>query len=172
METSSEVPDDTDAACTWALPQDATGARRARSLLVSTLTGFGATSETIDDARLMVSELATNAFRHALTYGPHELWVDLTGLGTFVCAVFDALPVAALSSDQMACGDFGRGLGIVTELSQGRWGMRVTRSRLRPGVPGKAVWFAGALPYCSGGTQAAVAAGGRQPAGVVLAAGW
>lgn len=149
MSTSPELEDDDDAsaACTWALPEDATGARRARSLLVAILNSFGALQDTIDEAELMVSELATNAFRHALEHGPHELWLDLTGPGSFRCAVFDTLPVAVLGSDPMAAGDFGRGLSIVTELSRGRWGIRMARSRLRPAISGKAVWFAGDLPY-------------------------
>jgi histidine kinase-like protein len=149
VKSSSEVLDldDPSAACTWELPGDATGAKRARRLLVATLTGFGALPEIIGDAELMVSELATNAFRHAPDNGPHELWLDLTGPWSFMCAVFDTLPVTALSSDPTAAGDFGRGLSIVAEFSKGRWGARGTRSRLRPAVSGKAIWFAGDLPY-------------------------
>lgn len=159
MNTSPKILDQTSAACTWALPQDATGARRARRLLVATLTSFGALPEIIGDAELMVSELATNAFRHALQHGPHELWLDLTDPRGFVCAVFDTMPLAALASNPVTSGDFGRGLSIVTELSQGRWGIRVARSRLRPAVSGKAVWFAGDLPYDQDDAATAAMAG-------------
>ncbi|WUI01630.1 ATP-binding protein [Spirillospora sp. NBC_00431] len=62
--------------------------------------------------------------------------------GEVRCAVFDALPDAALPGYSWTSGDCGRGLSIVRELSGGRWGMRRTRSRLGPSVRGKAVWFA------------------------------
>ncbi|MFI0480665.1 ATP-binding protein [Actinomadura sp. 9N215] len=63
-------------------------------------------------------------------------------IGEVRCAVFDALPDAALPGYSWTSGDCGRGLSIVRELSGGRWGMRRTRSRLGPSVRGKAVWFA------------------------------
>ncbi|MBC6470061.1 ATP-binding protein [Actinomadura alba] len=132
-------------------------ARRARGLLAGTLNAFDVPPQTIGDAELMVSELATNAFRHAGHHGPHELWLfpggELDraaadpGACEIVCAVFDALPDLGLLADNSFSGDFGRGLSIVAEISHGRWGAHPARSRLHHEVPGKAVWFACQVPF-------------------------
>jgi hypothetical protein len=70
-----------------------------------------------------------------------------------VCKVFDCYrgwlqgppPMKPAFSTQ---GDAGRGLQIVHELSRGRWGHHLTRSRLGGwGVRGKAVWFAVPAPF-------------------------
>jgi hypothetical protein len=70
--------------------------------------------------------------------------------GELVCGVFDSSPVIALPRLAVA-GDgsyatSGRGLGIVNELSGGRWGVHPTRSRLGGSVPGKLIWFGLELP--------------------------
>ncbi|MFC4911388.1 ATP-binding protein [Actinomadura gamaensis] len=57
------------------------------------------------------------------------------------CAIFDRLP-CDLPGYSWTSGDCGRGLSIVRELSEGRWGMIRTTSRLGPPSQGKAVWFA------------------------------
>jgi hypothetical protein len=125
----------------WALPTDATCARRARDLVGAAMTAFDMPRETICDAKLMISELATNAHQHAGGRGPHELWFDRGG-DELICAVFDALPMKQLTGDLAFSGDFGRGLSIVADLSAGRWGLEAVRSRLSLHVPGKSVWFA------------------------------
>jgi hypothetical protein len=142
---------------TWSLPLGATCARRARGLLAETLNAFDVPPQTIGDAELMVSELATNAYRHAGHHGPHELWLfprgDLHRAAAepvaceIVVAVFDALADLGLLADNFFCGDFGRGLSIVAEISHGRWGAEPAWSRLEPEVPGKVVWFACEVPF-------------------------
>ncbi|WP_222721357.1 ATP-binding protein [Actinomadura sp. HBU206391] len=144
---------------TWSLPLGAMCARRARSVLRETLMALDVPPQTIGDAELMVSELATNAYRHAGHHGPHELWLfPRNGLDRaaadpgaceIVCAVFDALPDLGLLADNSFCGDFGRGLSIVAEISHGRWGAQPARSRLHHEVPGKAVWFACPVPFAA-----------------------
>jgi two-component sensor histidine kinase len=124
----------------WTLPTDATCAKRARDLVDDTLTVLGVDREVIRDAKLMVSELATNSYRHAHEHPPHELWFD-PGPREVVCAVFDALPMA-FDGDTTFSADHGRGLSIVEELSGGRCGRRLTVSRFEPYAEGKAVWFA------------------------------
>lgn len=124
-----------------ALPEDPSTAGRARATVDATLSELGLDRSAIRDAKLMVSELATNAYQHAASYGPHELWVAVAG-DEAVFAVFDARPVADFSADLTFSGDCGRGLAIVAELSGGRWGIEASESRLRPGTFGKAVWFA------------------------------
>ncbi|MFC7729567.1 hypothetical protein [Actinomadura keratinilytica] len=56
--------------------------------------------------------------------------------------MFDAYADARLPGYSWTSGDCGRGLSIVAQMSQGRWGLVHTLSRLGPPVPGKAVWFA------------------------------
>lgn len=128
-----------------ALPGDPSTAGRARATVEATLTELGLDRTAIRDAKLMISELATNAYQHAAGYGPHELWIAVAGAEA-VFAIFDARPMADFSVDLTFSGDCGRGLAIVAELSEGRWGVEASQSRLRPGTSGKAVWFACAIP--------------------------
>jgi hypothetical protein len=127
---------------TWPLPGDASCARRARTLVVDTLASLTVPIDTVRDAELMVSELATNALQHADGHQPYELWLGSTESGELICAIFDTLRMRTLTEAAAVedC-DFGRGLGIVAALSNGRWGMYPTWSRSEPHVAGKAVWF-------------------------------
>jgi hypothetical protein len=126
----------------WPLPGDATCARRARALVVDTLTMLAVPAATIADAELMVSELATNAHQHAGGHVPYELWLSVVDHRELLCAIFDTLQIRSLAqSFSLEKCDFGRGLGIVAELSGGQWGMYRAWSRRLPHVAGKAVWF-------------------------------
>jgi hypothetical protein len=150
----------------WALPGDPTCAGVARRLFRRVASELALDRESTDDGVTMVSELAANTLhanqRQALPVNP-ELWLYLRGTGRgveLVCKVFDTLPgwargnvpggnVSRVPADAMS----GRGLEVVHELSNGRWGHHLTRSRLSgTGIRGKAVWFAlpvpavGALP--------------------------
>ncbi|WP_329521778.1 ATP-binding protein [Spirillospora sp. NBC_01491] len=150
----------------WALPAGPGCAGHARRVLADALAELGVARDTIGDAALMVSELATNAHQHAGGHVPHELWLyqdepddrppgepgrpaEAGGAGEageIRCAVFDAFADARLPGYSWTSGDCGRGIGIVHELSAGRWGMLRTLSRLGPEVRGKAVWFAIPVP--------------------------
>ncbi|MEV5573997.1 ATP-binding protein [Spirillospora sp. NPDC052269] len=130
----------------WALPGGPACPGYARAVLREALADLGVGRSEISDAQLMVSELATNAYQHAGDHAPHELWLYLAdgppGHGHEVrCAIFDRLP-CDLPTYSWTSGDCGRGLSIVHELSEGRWGMLRTTSRLGSPSPGKAVWFA------------------------------
>ncbi|MFC5746959.1 ATP-binding protein [Actinomadura rugatobispora] len=127
----------------WALPEGPGCARYARSVLAEALAEAGASRAAIADAKLMASELATNAHQHAADRGPHELWLYAGGAsgGELRCAVFDRDAAARLPGYSWTSGDYGRGLSIVQELSEGRWGMLRTMSRCLPRARGKAVWF-------------------------------
>ena len=129
------------AARAWPLPADASCAKRARCLVEELFTAAGSPIERVRDAKLMVSELATNAYQHASGSVTHELWFDLEP-GEAVIAIFDAVPMEGLPCDVTFSGDHGRGLLIVAEMSDGRWGLEPASSRLDPVIPGKAVWFA------------------------------
>lgn len=125
---------------TWPLPRDATCARVARSRLSTALDDLGVPADAVYDAALMISELATNAYRHATCVGGPELWLVPAGRTQVACAVFDGLQSAAGPDECLD--DHGRGLDIVDELARGRWGSRRTVSRLGPHHgPGKIVWF-------------------------------
>ncbi|HEU5157821.1 MAG TPA: ATP-binding protein [Streptosporangiaceae bacterium] len=135
----------------WPLPGDATCARRARALVVDTLAALDVPAETIADAELMVSELATNAHQHADGHVPFELWLSIVDGRELYCAIFDTLRMRKLAGPVSAekC-DFGRGLGIVAELSGGHWGMARAWSQRLPRVAGKAVWFGCPIPPSTG----------------------
>jgi hypothetical protein len=125
----------------WGLPSDAFCAKQARALVDDLLTGLGASRDTVRDAKLMVSELATNAYQHAAGFIPHELWLDVSDTEAII-AIFDAMPLDENIGDVTFSGDHGRGLLIVADLSGGRWGLeQPAPSRLHEGVQGKAVWF-------------------------------
>jgi hypothetical protein len=128
-----------------ALPADPSCARSARVLTGDALAELGVTEESVRDAKVMISELATNALQHATGDLPHELWVGTAGREA-VCAIFDSRPLEDFSGDLTFSGDCGRGLAIVAELSAGRWGVERATSRIRPEVTGKTVWFACPLP--------------------------
>ena len=159
----------------WALPGDPTCAGVARRLFRLVASGLALEEEAIDDGVTMVSELAANTLhaqqRHPLPANP-ELWLYLRGAGPraeLVCKVFDTLPgwlrgnvpgrtVARAPADAMS----GRGLEVVREMSSGRWGHHLSRSRLAgTGLRGKAVWFA--LPVPAVGRDAGRSAGRGSP---------
>jgi hypothetical protein len=117
----------------WTLPPELTSVRRARTLVREPMERWGL-GELIPTTELLVSELVTNAFRHAL--GPITLRLVLEG--SLVCEVLDdsaALPrLRHADSDD----ENGRGLQVVSQLAK-RWGARRTLS-------GKVVWCEQPLP--------------------------
>ncbi|RMI43785.1 ATP-binding protein [Actinomadura harenae] len=101
----------------------------------------------VEDGVLAVSELATNAYRHA--GGSIELWVWARSRprSELVVSVFDgnraALP--AVHGGELL-DESGKGLGIVAAVASG-WGCHLSRSRLSHApVVGKAAWFTLPLP--------------------------
>ena len=146
----------------WPLPGDATCASLARRTFLRVAVALDLDPEVTDDGVTMVSELAANTL-HAqreqrqqlhrdMRAAAPELWLYLRGAGPrreLVCKVFDAFRgwvrgnVPGRGAQQAAPdATSGRGLEVVHELSQGRWGYHPTRARLAGwGVGGKAVWF-------------------------------
>jgi len=147
----------------WPLPGDPTCAGIARRLFRRAAAGLVLEPALVDDGVTMVSELAANTLhvqrdhaqpRHRAS---PELWLYLRGHGQrreLVCKVFDTFPgwlrgnvpgrgLSRAPADALS----GRGLEVVHELSQGRWGHHPTRSRLAGWeVRGKAVWFSVPAP--------------------------
>lgn len=115
-----------------AFPAAAPSVREARDFVIETLAG---SPISLEDVRLMVSELATNAIQHALTgfvvtirRTQTEICVELTDYGNGHPTL---LPMTSAVSN-------GRGLALVDMLSA-QWGVTGEAQR------GKTVWFTSAL---------------------------
>jgi hypothetical protein len=113
----------------------------ARALVRDALTARQVGPETIQDMLVVVSELVTNAIRHAPS--PYELRL-YAATGLLGCEVIDsaATPMAFPSSwttgEQASCQawtEYGRGLALVVALTLGRCGCQLTEDRA-----GKTVW--------------------------------
>jgi anti-sigma regulatory factor (Ser/Thr protein kinase) len=114
---------------TVSLTTDPSSAARARDFVCAHLLVHGLPG-LVDDVRLVVSELTTNALQHAAT--PFSLTLMREGHSVLV-SVQDSSPrlpqVSAADTMQLR----GRGLAIVDRLSAG-WGVDVAADRT------KAVW--------------------------------
>ncbi|MFG1947715.1 ATP-binding protein [Nonomuraea sp. NPDC048826] len=129
----------------WRLRDDARAVGDARDLVRRALLLVGLGQDLVDDAVLMVSELVTNA----VLYGdaPYELVVRVDP-AEVVCMVVDAGAVRPVRRSADAQAEHGRGLLIVAELSAGLYGCVPQGFATRPGLAGKATWFA--LPRTAG----------------------
>ncbi|MBG0852734.1 ATP-binding protein [Streptomyces spinoverrucosus] len=129
---------DTDGDCAeWTFPADPTAVRTARSVVRRQLHGWALDSVS-DTTALLVSELVTNALRHAT--GPIGVrLVRPAGLSdVLLVEVSDPLPDMPRERDAHPEDESGRGLQLVASTSR-RWGTR-------PGESGKTVWFELAVP--------------------------
>ena len=113
------------------LAQDREAPRRAREHVGLFLDAYGIEPEVRDEARLIVSELVTNAVVHAVEPITLEVAVSDHTLRVEVC---DGDDLTAVVTARHAHGDgtTGRGLTIVDAFAD-RWGVRRHRG-------GKSVW--------------------------------
>ncbi|MBL1095607.1 ATP-binding protein [Streptomyces coffeae] len=115
----------------WLLPSEPASVSQARRLTVAQLSAW-ALDERIDDAELLVSELVTNAVRHAC--GPVRLTFSLCATDrAFRCEVADedcGRPRLCRAGED---DEGGRGIHLLELLSR-RWGSAST-------AVGKVVWF-------------------------------
>jgi anti-sigma regulatory factor (Ser/Thr protein kinase) len=129
---------DTDGDCAeWTFPEEPGAVRAARAAVRDQLRGWRLDS-LADLAALLVSELVTNALRHAT--GPVGVrLVRPAELGdTLLVEVSDPLPDPPHERAPRPDEESGRGLQLVAGSSR-RWGTR-------PGDTGKTVWFELAVP--------------------------
>ncbi|MGY5011820.1 SpoIIE family protein phosphatase [Streptomyces sp. 900105755] len=111
----------------WTLPGDQTAARSARHLSARQLAEWGL--EGLADAtKLIVSELVTNAVRHA----GGQVTLRLIHHQVLTCEVFDSSACAPRQVSARTHDENGRGLFLVAQLSR-RWGSRTESG-------GKVVW--------------------------------
>ncbi|MEV5545448.1 ATP-binding protein [Streptomyces sp. NPDC052309] len=128
---------DTEGDCVeWTFPAEPDAVRAARSLVRGRLHGWGLDSVG-DLAALLVSELVTNALRHAT--GPIGVrLVRSSADGVLRVEVSDSLPEPPRERVAGPDDEGGRGLQLVASATR-RWGTR-------PGEAGKTVWFELAMP--------------------------
>ncbi|MGW7195907.1 ATP-binding SpoIIE family protein phosphatase [Streptomyces chryseus] len=119
---------------TWRLEPTAADVRRARKLVDGQLARWGL-PELADTTRLLVSEVVTNAVRHA---GGRPVELRLARADTLLCEVSDAEHTLPAMRDAGPEEESGRGLRLVSTLAH-RWGASHSG-------PGKVVWFEQALP--------------------------
>ncbi|GGR98451.1 hypothetical protein GCM10010252_41490 [Streptomyces aureoverticillatus] len=118
----------------WRLAPDPSEVSRARDLVRSRLRDWGLDAVT-DSAVLLVSELVTNAVRHARG---GRIGLRLVRSGRLLCEVEDDDATLPTLLSAGAGDEFGRGLRIVTGLAA-EWGTSRTSA-------GKTVWFELSLP--------------------------
>lgn len=106
------------------LPYTASSVGVARRRLVGDLSGAGVYEGTASDARLVISELISNALRHATPLPGHTLRVAwrLAADSVRIAVSDGGGPTVPVVRDSAGSAIGGRGLGIVEQLSL-RWGV-------------------------------------------------
>jgi anti-sigma regulatory factor (Ser/Thr protein kinase) len=117
------------------LPGDRSGAARARHFVADLLSSWGVSDALIDDCRLLVSELVTNAVLHARS--APRVDVDRRDGGVRV-AVSDTSAARPRVLDGGPYSAAGRGMMLVDRIAS-RWGVD-------PLPDGKSVWFELEIP--------------------------
>ncbi|WP_079165749.1 ATP-binding protein [Streptomyces sp. NRRL S-31] len=119
----------------WRLPHDPRSAGRARELLRGQLAAWGVDGDLADTAGLLLSELMSNAIRHARTPAGREIGVRVARCeGRLRVEVADAGRTRPVPREAAADDEQGRGLAIISALAT-RWGCCPRRHGI-----GKAVW--------------------------------
>ncbi|MEU1256574.1 SpoIIE family protein phosphatase [Streptomyces chartreusis] len=125
------LPSDRTAA--WDVPDEASAVSRVRAAAARTLTEWGLDEEAFT-TELILSELVTNALRHAT--GP--IRVRLIRDLTLICEVSDGSSTAPHLRSAATTDEGGRGLFLVAQFAD-RWGTRYT-------ADGKVIWTEQPLP--------------------------
>lgn len=127
----------------WRLPRHARSVGRARELFREQAASWGLPQEVTDTAELLLSELMTNAYRHAKVPAGREIWARcLVTDDRLRMTVTDADATLPTPGTVSLDGETGRGLALVAALAHD-WGA----GRRECGI-GKEVWFV--LPHTTG----------------------
>jgi len=118
---------------TWELDADPQAVGEARAKVADTLRSWGL-DDLMDTTQLIVSELVTNAMRHAV--GPISL--RLIRHSALVCEVADGSSTAPRLRHARVTDEGGRGLFLVAQMAH-RWGTRYP-------ADGKIIWAEQSLP--------------------------
>ena len=128
---------------------DARSVHAARDFTIATLQRWG-TAQRCDDIAIVVSELLTNALRHALPACGQTRPQSAIRLGLLqpgpcvVCAVADPSQAAPIPNDPSLTAETGRGLHVIGALAD-TWGYTTPSDNgkvvwaifsIKPGVPG------------------------------------
>lgn len=119
----------------WSLEPDYGAVKAARELVMSTLREWGM-AQLAGDVELVVSELVTNALRHAGGVPGCESAIQLSAMrrgGELVCAVRDGNDSLPMQRDPDFMAETGRGLHLISCFSRS-WGVVPTITG------GKFVW--------------------------------
>ncbi|MGW7361877.1 ATP-binding protein [Streptomyces sp. NPDC054841] len=122
----------------WRLPRSPRSAGRARALLAEQARDWKIPDDMTETAVLLLSELVTNACRHARVSPGREVWTrcvlggDGATLRVEVSDASDALPCARVAAPD---DESGRGLTLVAALADA-WGAYPRECGI-----GKTVWF-------------------------------
>ncbi|MEV5952857.1 ATP-binding protein [Streptomyces sp. NPDC051987] len=124
----------------WRLPRHARSVGRARELFREQATSWGLPQEVTDTAELLLSELMTNAYRHAKVPAGREIWARCVVTDDRVrVTVTDASGILPTPGTAPLDAESGRGLALVAAFADD-WGAE----RRRCGI-GKEMWFELAL---------------------------
>ncbi|WP_078940760.1 ATP-binding protein [Streptomyces cellulosae] len=130
--SASSLPQDIE----WRLPRHARSAGRARALLREQATSWKLPDEVTDTAVLLLSELMTNAYRHAKVSPGREIRTRcLVEAGRLRIEVTDANGTLPVVREATPYDETGRGLPLVAALAD-TWG-----AEPRTCGVGKTVWF-------------------------------
>ncbi|MEU6407043.1 SpoIIE family protein phosphatase [Streptomyces sp. NPDC046985] len=122
-----------DRVAAWEVPEDASAVHTVRENVLGTLAQWGL-EELAFSTELIVSELVTNAIRHA--GGP--IGLRLIHERCLICEVSDASNISPHLRRALHTDEGGRGLFLVAQVAQ-RWGTRYTDA-------GKTIWAEQQLP--------------------------
>ncbi|MFJ4710852.1 ATP-binding protein [Streptomyces sp. NPDC088785] len=128
----------------WAFPADPMAVRRARAAVRAQLAAWDL-DDLADITILLVSELVTNALRHASGPIGVRLVHPETACGALLVEVSDPLPDPPRARTAAPDDEGGRGLQLVAGASR-RWGTRPGGATTGGTTGGKTVWFELALP--------------------------
>ncbi|WP_367322738.1 ATP-binding protein [Streptomyces sp. HUAS ZL42] len=120
----------------WQLPRHARSVGRARTLLREQATSWKLPDEVTETAVLLLSELMTNAYRHAKVSPGREIRTRcILETDRLRISVTDANDILPTPREPSSDDESGRGLTLVAALAD-TWGMNP-----RPHGIGKTVWF-------------------------------